>query len=258
VINIQSYASEYDRTFDFFKNYSRESVFIRQVIEAYQLKVGCIADIACGTGTHLVELAAMGYSVVGLDLDSEILAIACEKARVRGVTFASVQADMRDFKLIPPVSLTLNMFYSFQNALDNELDQKRALASIYQSLEPEGLLVMELLPEENNLRRYPEGQIFSLHQQKEPDGTELIVTSQNRIVDDFHKEVVFTYEKRQNGAVLSQDVFVSPFFRMYIEPTRRLFAQAGFAILAEYGDYAFDSPFTDQSEKLIIVARKEA
>ncbi len=258
MIQIQSYAGEYDQTFTFFKDYSRESVFIRQVIDAYQLKVGCIADIACGTGTHLVELAAMGYSVLGLDLDPDILAMACQKARARGVTFASLQADMRDFRLIPPVSLAMNMFYSFQNALDNEQDQKRCLASIYQSLEPSGLLVMELLPEENNLRRYPVGQIFPVHQQMKPDGTEWVVTSQNRIVDDFHKEVVFTYEIRQKGAVLSRDVFVSPFFRMYLEPTRRLFARAGFAILAEYGDCAIDSPFTDQSEKLVIVAGKEA
>ena len=69
-----------------------------------------ILDLACGTGKHAVELAGMGYSVTGLDIDPEILAIAAQAAAERGLTLETVQADMRRFHVDPPVCFAMNMF----------------------------------------------------------------------------------------------------------------------------------------------------
>jgi ubiquinone/menaquinone biosynthesis C-methylase UbiE len=254
----KSYAQKYDQTFSFFKDYSAEAIFIKQLIDAHHPETDCILDVACGTGSHLIELATMGYKGVALDIDQEILDIAQTKATERGVELETVQADMRNFQLSPPVSVAINMFYSFQNALDNEEDQICCLKSIRDSMEVGGLLIMELLPEENNLRQYPPEQFYLLHQEKYPDGTELFVSSRNEILDKYHKEIVFTYEKRKDDRCLTKEVIVSPLYRMYLEPTRKIFETIGLSIIAEYGAYSLNTPFSAESEKIIIVARKVA
>ena len=97
----------------------------------------------------------MGYSVTGLDIDPEILAIAAQAAAERGLTLETVQADMRRFHVDPPVCFAINMFYSFQNVLQNAAEQASCLESVYRSLRDGGLLLLEVLPEENNLALYP-------------------------------------------------------------------------------------------------------
>jgi SAM-dependent methyltransferase len=44
-----------------------------------------ILDIGCGTGRHAIELSKRGYKVVGVDLSSEMLAVAKRKASEAGV-----------------------------------------------------------------------------------------------------------------------------------------------------------------------------
>lgn len=256
-ILIASYAQSYDQTFAFFKDYSRESAFIRQLIERYQPSAESILDVACGTGTHIAELVGMGFQGIALDIDPDILAIAGQKTADQGATLKTLQQDMRDFRLTPPACVVINMFYSFQNALANEADQERCLQSIKASLRQGGILIMELLPEENNLQQFPPGQIFRVHQAIQIDGTELVVTSQNRLLDATHKEIDFIYETFQQGRMIMREVLVSPLYRMFYQTIHDLLQRNGFAIIAEFGDYSVKAPFTADSTKIIIVARKE-
>ena len=217
-----------------------------------------ILDLACGTGKHAVELAGMGYSVTGLDIDPEILAIAAQAAAERGLTLETVQADMRRFHVDPPVCFAINMFYSFQNVLQDAAEQASCLDSVCRSLRDGGLLLLEVLPEENNLALYPPQQDFLLHEEALPDGSTLRVSSRNRILDEQRKEIVFSYDTVRQGSIIKQEQFVSPMLRMYLEPTRRLVEAAGFRIVAEHGDYSLQCPFAPDSAKLIFIARKQA
>ena len=200
----------------------------------------------------------MGYSVTGLDIDPEILAIAAQAAAERGLTLETLQADMRQFHVDPPVCVAINMFYSFQNVLQNAAEQASCLESVHRSLRDGGLLVLEVLPEENNLALYPPQQDFLLHEEAMPDGSTLRVSSRNHILDERRKEIVFNYETFKQGRIVRREQFVSPMLRMYLEPTRRLLASTGFRIVAEHGDYSLQCPFAPDSAKLIFVARKQA
>src|ERR1700722_700637 len=55
---------------------------------------GRLIDLGCGTGRLLVPFAQLGYSVVGVDLSSEMLAVAAEKLWAAGLSVALVQANL--------------------------------------------------------------------------------------------------------------------------------------------------------------------
>jgi SAM-dependent methyltransferase len=248
------YAQTYDQTFSPFKDYSREALFLRDVIQRCRPHARALLDLACGTATHLLELSRMGFDCIGVDIDPEILEVARRKARDLGLTVKLVIGDMRDFRLAVTVDAAVNMFYSFHNVLYSEAEQLRCLQAIHRALNPHGLLIMELLPEENNLRLYPPGQVFEVCQTPQEDGTVLRVTSENRILDREMKEVIFSYQTLKDDKVIDSERLISPFRRMYLGELEPLLARGGFRILERFGDCDFQVPFTAESRKLVLAA----
>ena len=85
----------YDAIYGTMKDYAREAEQIHAVIEQYKQSPGTtLLDVACGTGRHIPFLR-QHYTVEGLDLDEQMLAIA--RQRNPEVTFH--HADMVDFDL---------------------------------------------------------------------------------------------------------------------------------------------------------------
>jgi SAM-dependent methyltransferase len=70
----------YDAVYSF-KDYEAESRRLRAVIEERSPGAATLLDVACGTGKHLEQLRAW-YEVSGLDLDSQLLALARERLAV--------------------------------------------------------------------------------------------------------------------------------------------------------------------------------
>src|SRR6185312_6199625 len=90
------------------KDYANEAQQIHTLIQQYKHSPGTsLLDIACGTGGHLPYLR-QHYSVEGLDLDEQMLAIA--RQRNPGVIFH--HADMVDFSLEQQFDVILCLFSS--------------------------------------------------------------------------------------------------------------------------------------------------
>jgi len=96
------FSDEYIRTMDRLEDrvIHREVDFIEESLGMEKHAV--VLDLACGMGDHAVELAARGYSVVGLDYSRGMLKIAESKVKTRVKLAPSysppsfVQADMRE------------------------------------------------------------------------------------------------------------------------------------------------------------------
>ncbi|MBI2623031.1 MAG: class I SAM-dependent methyltransferase [Candidatus Liptonbacteria bacterium] len=79
----KNYYTYYDRLFSK-KDYGREVDVVLRFAKEHGIKGTAILDVGCGTGSHALEFARRGYSVVGTDTDCGMIAAANEKREQSG------------------------------------------------------------------------------------------------------------------------------------------------------------------------------
>ena len=131
----------YEIAFD--QNRKREVDFLEHCFKRFAKRpVRRVVDIACGTGPHLLRLAARGYRMTGLDLSPENIEFLRERTRAAGFDADLVVGDMTNFQLGARVDAAICMQDSQGHLLTNEhlLDHLRSVA---QALRRGGVYVFD-------------------------------------------------------------------------------------------------------------------
>ncbi|NGQ97364.1 class I SAM-dependent methyltransferase [Brevibacillus sp. SYP-B805] len=217
---------------------------------------GEILDLACGTGRITIPLAEAGLTVTGLDLSTDMLRRAEQKAAAAGVAerITFVQGDMRRFDLGRSFSLIMIPFRSFLHLLHIQ-EQMKALGCIRRHLAPGGKLVMNVfVPKINHL--YEESEKMSLRGMFPLESGEQIAMWDYTRYDHFQQwaEVTRTYERISPEGLVTEKV-VGRFTLRYIFPAElhHLLRLNGFRVVQRYGTFG-KAPFDQTSTELIIVA----
>ena len=120
------------------KPYADEAAAVHARIQAHLRSGGdALLDVGCGTGKHLEHLRAH-YRVEGLDLEEELLRIACE--RFPDASFH--RGDMRDFDLGRRFDAIVCLFSAIGYVLTEE-GLRQTIATFARHLEPGGVAVVE-------------------------------------------------------------------------------------------------------------------
>lgn len=248
--NMYSWAEYYDLT------QSGLSGDIPFFLEMARQADGEILDLACGTGRISIPLAEAGHQVTGLDLSTEMLARAEQKAKERGVLdrLAFLQGDMRKFELRKKFPLIMIPFRSFLHLLHIH-EQMKALSCIRQHLSPGGKFVMNVfVPAISHL--YEESERMSLRGTYPLESGDEIAMWDYTRYDHFQQlcEVTRTYERTNNEGLVTEKV-VGRFTLRYIFPAElhHLLRLNGFKVVQRYGSFNKD-PFDQKSTELVIVA----
>ena len=101
-----------------------------------------VLDIACGTGPHLLRLAARGYRVTGIDTSPASLAYLAARARQHGLDVALEMQDMANFRVPGPVDAALCLQNS-QSYLLTNAEILRHFRCVARALRPGGLYVFD-------------------------------------------------------------------------------------------------------------------
>jgi len=101
-----------------------------------------VIDLGCGTGSIAIPLAKQGYQVFGVDLSSEMLSIAHQKALQEQTTVTWVAQDMRELSLQPVESIV--SFCDSLSYLTEEDDVRRTFQLVYQHLQPGGSFLFDV------------------------------------------------------------------------------------------------------------------
>ena len=131
---------------------NKEAVFIGEVIS----KKGVALDLCCGTGRHSIILHKKGWSIIGMDLSKNLLAIAKLRMREAAAKFPLVRADMRYFPFKSEVfSAIINMFTSF-GYLPSEVEDMKSLLEISRALKKNGRFLLDLVNRDHIVRNFRE------------------------------------------------------------------------------------------------------
>jgi SAM-dependent methyltransferase len=116
-------------------------------------KGAIMLDLACGAGTHAVELASRGYNVVGYDLSLAMLARAQDEAQERGQKINFLQGDMREMAF----EEAFDGMYSWSTSFGYFDDEKNlnVLSRIHRGLRQGGMFLLDVINRDYVCPRQP-------------------------------------------------------------------------------------------------------
>lgn len=104
-----------------------------------------ILDVGCGTGRHAIELAKRGYTVFGIDLSSDQLTRAREKAAEAGVEVSFEQHDARNLPFNSEFDLAIMMCEGGFPLMETDEMNFEILKSVSKSLKPKAKFIFTTL-----------------------------------------------------------------------------------------------------------------
>jgi ubiquinone/menaquinone biosynthesis C-methylase UbiE len=138
--------SEYARWYDDLyrdKDYEAECDFVEALFHRHLSRTPqALLDVACGTGGHAIPLARRGYALTGVDLSTQMIELARQKAHAAGLKISFAVADMSNLALGTQFDAVLCMFASIGYMADAAA-LKQALRGMCRQLKPGGILVFD-------------------------------------------------------------------------------------------------------------------
>lgn len=152
----KSLAFSYDRlTNDV--DYQAVVEFYEEILRREQLNPRTAVDLACGTGSVAILLAQRGMQVTGVDMASDMLTVAFEKAQNMENRPLFVCQNLQELCLPRGVDLAVCALDSLDYITD-PADCQQAIQRIYKALNPGGIFIFDVNTPEK--LKAMDGQVF--------------------------------------------------------------------------------------------------
>ena len=102
-----------------------------------------LLDIGCGTGTMSMLLAQSGYTVSGVDLSEDMLAIAAERAQAMNMNIPFYAMSMSELEGFQDLDVAIIPIDSL-NYVRETTDVQKTFTAIYEALRPGGQLMFDV------------------------------------------------------------------------------------------------------------------
>lgn len=217
--------------------------FIRQLIAHLQPAAGSrMLDVACGKGRHSKTLAALGYSVTGIDISSDSIAYAKQFEKENLDFFVH---DMRLPFWGNYFNFAFNFFTSF-GYFKTRREHDDAIRTISKSLKAGGIFVIDYL----NVH-YAEDHLLK-NEQKLIEGT----TYEIKRWDDethFYKKISVT------DTTLSFPIeYTEKVAKFSLGDFTDMLSFQGMQVKEVFGDYSFSHYDVRKTPRMIIIAEKNS
>ena len=229
-------------------SYGERAAYFDQIIKQYQEGPGLLLDLASGTGSLSLELAALGYDVIGVDGSADMLSVALQKAAQQEQEVLFLCQDMTRLDLYGTIDVAVCALDSINHLTDPRRVQ-RVFSKVSLFLNLGGLFLFDVnSPYKhrqvlgNNTFVYDEEKVFCVWQNALEEETDTVTIR----LDFFEKEEDGSYQR--SGEEFRERAYSR-------EELDRMLDAAGFQVEAIYQGDTFDPP-TATSERLVYVARK--
>lgn len=207
-----------------------------------------ICDLGCGTASVSVELARMGYDLIGIDESVPMLEKARRKASDRGCDILFLNQDIREMELFGTVDVFISLLDTV-NHLTRKSDLIKMLSRFKNFLSPGGLFIFDIVTprhlEETLGDRffYTVEEDYALLWENHYSGRSKISTSDITL---FREDAAGLY-RRYDGRIRE---------RVYTEKElREILEGAGLTLLGRYGELTAGEPGPEE-ERIFCVAKR--
>lgn len=218
-----------------------------------------VLDLACGTGSMTLALAAKGYDMIGIDGSADMLSEAYNRAENNAQTLF-LQQDMRAFELYGTVGAVTCCLDSI-NYLLSEEDLLRCFSCVHNYLDPDGIFLFDVNTPYKFHHIYGNNAYVLEDELVWDSGME---TEERAAVycgwqNEFHTESgicdfdLSIFEELPNGSYRRADEHQQE--RCYaLDTLNGNLKKAGFLPLGVWSDFSFSAP-DDTSERWYLAAR---
>ncbi len=208
-------------------------------------------ELFCGTGGHTIPVAEKGLDVVAVDASHDMLDIAVQKARGRGLNVKFELGDCRalpfveEFCLIFGLGQSIHYLVTYQDLCDT-------FRSTHSALKPGGIFIFDLISGWRLLEPY-RTEYFDVAD----DGTKilrLVTTSLDRLRRLLRSETTWVIQTSDGHLTLEKTVEENRI--LFLDELEYLLSVSGFETLSTYGDYGLSEPASPDCLVLVMVARR--
>lgn len=159
--------------FDAHAPFYNENVFTKNTLKEVDFLLeelglaagGSVLDVGCGTGRHSIELARRGYAATGLDLSSEMLAMASAAAKAEAVQVEWIRSNATGFlfpgKFDAAICLCEGSFGLLSQTDDPIAQPLSILCNISRSVKPQARVIATVLSASRMLRAHSNDDVAS-------------------------------------------------------------------------------------------------
>lgn len=240
-----AFAEVYDKLTDNIE-YKKRADYVSTLFDRYGVRgKEPILDLACGTGSLTIELAKLGYDMIGVDSSYAMLSQAQNKKYEENVDVLFLCQDMTELDLYGTISGAICMLDSL-NHLDSAEDVKRTIEKVGLFMEHGGIFIFDV----NTIYKHREilGNNTFVY-----DCDDVYCVWQNSLNDDDSVDISLDIFERKDGAYYRSGEEFSE--RAYpIGQYKKWLGDAGFELLHIYDEMS-DRELNDRTQRAVFVAR---
>lgn len=243
---------QWDRVAPFYDIYAQATFDIPFFVREAQKSSGDILELMSGTGRVSLPLIQAGARLTCVDNSAEMLARLRDKLAREQLSAQVHKMDVRDLTLYKQFDLIIIPFHSF-GELTSSPDQKQALARIYEHLAEKGRFICTFHNPSQRLRSV-DGQLRLIgnYPAAERQATLLFwsVATYDATTQIVHA-LQFYEHFDKDGVMLERSLLQINFMLLQKADFEALAADAGFRVIALYGDYS-STPFQEETSPYMI------
>lgn len=240
-----AFAEVYDKLTDNIE-YKKRADYVSALFDRYGVRgKEPILDLACGTGSLTIELAKLGYEMIGVDSAYAMLSQAQNKKYEENADVLFLCQDMTELDLYGTISGAVCMLDSL-NHLDSAEDVKRTIEKVGLFMEHGGIFVFDV----NTIYKHRKilGNNTFVY-----DCDDVYCVWQNSLNDDDSVDISLDIFEQEDGVYYRSGEEFSE--RAYpIEQYKKWLGDADFELLHIYDEMS-DRELNDQTQRAVFVAR---
>ena len=203
-----------------------------------------ILDLCCGYGRHSINLARMGYNVVGFDLCERALELARQKAQEENLRIHLVRGDIRTLPFKSEFDCIYHLF-AF-GYFEDDHDVLRVLDEASRVLKPKGKLLVDVINGPRILRDFME--------RDQAEEAERRIFQERRYDAETRRlRSEWTFAYKNTGEVNKHQITER---LCSVDELVSMIDSVGLRTLSVYGDFD-KTEHSEDSKRIIVVAKKQ-